>query len=292
MKVDCVYISTYRYDFHLARVCIASIRYWYPEVPVFLIKDESSGKFDTTDAEKAWNVKILVTERKKFGWGYGKLEPLFLNDHKSFFVIDADAVIAGPVFNLAADTDADFVVDDEVQEEKRFNEIYYRLDRIHELAPSLHYPGYSFNTGQWFGTSSLLSRQDFDTTLNWTEPPVTKDNNIIFNNDQSHLNFAIHAKNGSLKISRKKMMIWPVEGNADFIDLNKIRKRIPEYPFVIHWAGMSAVRFHELPRLDILLFYREYYYSRLGKLSRLSHIWKNKYLQKEKNIKFRLRQIA
>lgn len=292
MKVDCVYISTYRYDFHLARICIASIRYWYPDVPIFLIKDESGGSFDTADAETRWNVRVFDTKAKKFGWGYGKLEPLFLEERKSFFVIDADAVIAGPVLDLAANTDADFIVDDEVQDEKRFNEIYYRLDLIHRLDPHLRYPGYSFNTGQWFGTSSLLSRHDFSRTLVWGEPPVTKDNNIIFNNDQSHLNYVLHAKNGLLNIARKKMMIWPVNGNADFIDINKIRSHVAAYPLVIHWAGMSAVKFRDLPRLDILMFYRDFYYSRLGKFAKLSHGIRELYLKKEKSVKFRLKQMA
>ena len=47
MIVKKVFISTYRYDFHFARVCIASIRYWYPDIPIYLIKDENSGTFDT-----------------------------------------------------------------------------------------------------------------------------------------------------------------------------------------------------------------------------------------------------
>lgn len=266
MKVDKVFINTYKYDFHFARICIASIRYWYPDIPIFLIKDEKEGAFDTSSAEKAWNVKVLDLERKKFGWGYGKLEVLFLSDRETFFVIDADAVITGPVIDMARNTDADFIVDKEVQPARRFNEIYYNLDRINEVDSDFVYPGYSFNSGQWFGTSSMIKREDFDKTLNWTEPPETKDKNIVVNNDQGHLNYILHSfeQKGLVNVAKTQLMIWPVEGRDHFIQLEKIKAKAGDYPFVIHWAGMSGLKLSQLPRQDILSFYRSFYYSKVG----------------------------
>jgi hypothetical protein len=32
MNVNTIYISTYRLDFQFAKFCIASIRYWYPDI--------------------------------------------------------------------------------------------------------------------------------------------------------------------------------------------------------------------------------------------------------------------
>ena len=266
MKVEKVFVNTYKYDFHFARICIASIRYWYPDIPIFLIKDEKQGTFDTTRTEQIWNVKVLDIPRKKFGWGYGKLEVLFLDTNESFLVIDADAVLTGPVIDAVAKIDADFIVDREEQPAKRFNEIYYNLDRINELDNNFHYPGYSFNSGQWFGTSSVIKREDFSKTLTWSEPPVTRDKNIVVNNDQGHLNYVIHAleQRQKLSVTRIKLMIWPVEGKSDFIKIEKIKARSPDYPFVIHWAGMSASKFSELPRQDILQFYKQFYYSNAG----------------------------
>src|SRR5687767_6536333 len=108
MKVDKVFINTYKYDFHFAKICIASIRYWYADIPIFLIKDEEQGTFDTSYTERMWNVKVLDIPRKRFGWGYGKLETLFLDGKETFFVIDADAVLTGPVIDVARKMDADF----------------------------------------------------------------------------------------------------------------------------------------------------------------------------------------
>jgi len=286
MKVDKIFINTYKYDFHFAKICIASIRYWYPEIPVFLIRDEKEGSFDTSYTERIWNIKVLEIPRKKFGWGYGKLEVLFPENKETFFVIDADAVITGPVIDLARNTDADFIVDREEQPVKRFNEIYYNLERINELDKEFVYPGYSFNSGQWFGTSSVIRREDFNKTLNWTEPPLTRDKNIVVNNDQGHLNFIIHSFEQLKKISvaRIKLMVWPVDGNADFIQLERIRSKSPDYPYVIHWAGMGGVKFSALPRRDILKFYRDYYYLRAGAIQFYLDTVKNFYLKLERKI--------
>lgn len=290
MKVKRVFISTYRYDFHLARICIASIRYWYPDIPIFLIKDEMKGKFNTSFDEKLWNVDVLNVSRKKFGWGYGKLEPLFLDEKESFFVLDADAVIVGPVLDVVKNTPADFIIDDEVQPLERFNEIYFRLDKIHELDKNYEYPAYSFNTGQWFGTTGVLKREDFNTTLSWSEPPVTKRPDIIFNNDQTHLNYVVHTTErfGRISVSRIKLMVWPQDHRADFIDLQKIISYSDAYPFVIHWAGMSGVRFSQLPRLDILNFYKKYYYSKAGGIRKIGDSLTSIYLKTENKVGHRL----
>jgi hypothetical protein len=290
MNVKKVFISAYRYDFHLTKICIASVRYWYPDVAIFLLKDESKGTFDSNFTEKKWNVQTLQTKRKKFGWGYGKLEVLFLDNEEAFLIIDSDAVLTGPVIDTVKEVDTDFVVDKEEQPASRFNEIYYNLDRINELDENFRYPGYSFNTGQWFGTSSILKREDFEKSLIWSDPPVTRDRRIVVNNDQGHLNFVVHSleQKKLISVARIKLMIWPVNGNADFILLDKLKTRSGDYPFIIHWAGMSGTKFGNLPRIDILKFYKDYYYSKAGSFRRFIDGIKESYLRIEWKIKYRL----
>lgn len=286
MKVEKVFVNTYKYDFHFARICIASIRYWYPEIPIYLIKDEKQGTFETSKTEQIWNVKVLEIERKKFGWGYGKLEVLFLENKKAFLVIDADAVLTGPVIDAVGKIEADFIVDKEEQPVKRFNEIYYNLNRINEIDSEFKYPGYSFNSGQWFGTSSIIKREHFNKTLDWTEPPVSHDKSIVVNNDQGHLNYVIHAleQRRLLSVARIKLMIWPVEGKSNFIELQKIKDKSPEYPFIIHWAGMGTYKFSQLPRQDILNFYLDYYYSKTGPIHPVSDALKDIYQKFERKV--------
>ena len=66
-------IACFRKDLNLLRPCVASIRYWYPEVEIFLIKDYKKGDFSTKEIERAFDVKVFPTKRKVFGWPWSKL---------------------------------------------------------------------------------------------------------------------------------------------------------------------------------------------------------------------------
>lgn len=293
MRVSRIYISTHKYDFMLAKICIASIRYWYPDIPIFLIKDFGSGFFNTTATENLWNVGIFNTERKRFGWGFGKLEPLFLHIPESFLVLDADTVLTGLVLDAVFNIDAHFIVDEEVQPEARFNEIYYNLDRISELEPGFKYPGYSFNSGQWFGTSNIISRSDFDKSLEWSEPPKPRCPEIVFNGDQAQLNFVLHLKEklGQISVQRIKLMIWPSAGAVDIIDVSSIIKKKDDYPYVIHWAGIRSRTIKSLPRADILQFYQNFYYSKLNSWQRFWGECIDFYYTYEKTVKVVFQKI-
>jgi|KBSMisStaDraftv2_1062788.scaffolds.fasta_scaffold42545_3 hypothetical protein len=277
MKISTIYVNTYKFDFNFAKICIASIRFWYPNIEIKLIRDFGSGEFNTGPVEKKWNVSLLNLARKTLGWGYGKLEPLFLDCCDSFLMLDADTVIVGPVLESSANIDEKFIVDDESLPLSRFKQIYYDLDRISEIAPEFKYPGYGFNSGQWFGTSGILKRKDFERTLEWSVPPKPTHPDIVYNGDQAHLNFMLQYKEQfeGLKIARKKIMIWPEHGKGDFLDLAKIAVKSSEYPYVIHWAGMEPRALSDLPRADILGFFADMYYEKMGKLEQYSDSVRN-----------------
>ena len=46
MKIDSIVIACFKKDLHLMRICVASIRYWYPDVDIWLLKD----RFDANAA--------------------------------------------------------------------------------------------------------------------------------------------------------------------------------------------------------------------------------------------------
>jgi len=191
---------------------------------------------------------------------------LFSKGSSSFLTLDADTVITGPILDEVISDNSQFIVDEEIQPFDRINEIYYKLDRIHEVNSQFQYPGYTFNEGQWFGTTGIIAREDFNLILDWKEPPVSKFPNILLQGAQGHLNFMLQLKEQKkeLTITRQKIMIWPAESNAEFIDLKKIISKSNDYPYIIHWAGFKFNKYNELPRFDILSFYRNYYYSKLS----------------------------
>jgi hypothetical protein len=294
MHIKGVYISCYKYDIDFAKICIASIRHWYPEIPIYLIKDTGQGEFNTKPLEHAWQVKVLPTTRKRFGWGFGKWEPLFIEGDGSFLVLDADTVLAGPVIDIAEKTDADFLVDEEEQPYDRLNEIYYKVERLGEVDERFVYPGYTFNEGQWFGTHGLLKRSDFDAILDWSEEPQKpKFPEIILQGAQGHLNFTLQLKEqlGEIGIARKRIMVWPENGNADFISLSSISRKDGEYPFIIHWAGFGFSNYADLPRHDIIRFYRDVYYSRFDTITRYQDEAMRRYRVTEKSFKKKLRGL-
>lgn len=294
MNIKGVYISCYKYDIDFAKICIGSIRYWYPEIPIFLIKDTGQGEFNTNPLENAWDVKVFPTSRKRFGWGFGKWEPLFIEGDGSFLVLDADTVLAGPVIDIAENTDVDFLVDEEVQPYARLNEIYYKVERLGEVDERFVYPGYTFNEGQWFGTHGLLKRSDFDPILDWSEEPQKpKFPEIILQGAQGHLNFTLQLKEqlGEISMARKRIMVWPENGNADFISLSSISRKNGEHPYIIHWAGFGFRNYADLPRHDIVRFYRDFYYSRFDTLTRYQDEAMRRYRVAEKSFKKKLRGL-
>ncbi len=77
MKIEVIYIPCYKLDFRLTRICVASIRYWYPNIPIVLIKDLKSGNFNSTELEKKFNVSVFPQNAKSYGWGFSKFEVFF-----------------------------------------------------------------------------------------------------------------------------------------------------------------------------------------------------------------------
>ncbi len=62
-KYPPIYIICHKLDFFLTKIAVASIRYYYPDVEINLIKDELNGDFATKDLEKYFKVKIVQLEK-------------------------------------------------------------------------------------------------------------------------------------------------------------------------------------------------------------------------------------
>lgn len=261
--IDTVYIACYRYDQHMVRACAASIRKWHPDVDICLLRDLGKGDFSTSEIQETLSVRVLQLERTIFGWGYSKLEPLFLPERSKFLVLDADTVLLGPVLDKLNAIDADFIVDDETPTLADAKRLYFDLPALQRVDPNFTTCGRNFNSGQWVGTSGLIDRSDFENVLEWSEPPRQTHPEAFMGGEQGVLNYVVEkcANFGRISLARTELMLW---SGADLakLDLDQIKSG-QGYSKILHWAGFKYGQ-PDFARQDIHAYFERQYYARLS----------------------------
>jgi len=264
MKIDNIYIAGFKHDINFTRTCVASIRHWYPSIPITLIKDEFYGPYSTQDIEHNYNCNTLKCENTRFGWGFGKLEPLFLPQEQRFLVLDSDIVFAGPILSRLEKFSEDFVVQKEEPSRQFTNSHYFDIEKLRQIDPGFVYPEYTFNTGQWVGISNRLTRDDFSNFITG-HPPKPSRPDIFKLGEQGLLNYMLMRNAACGRISLKRDYFMRVGNDPDTLGL-----KLPElthgagYPFLIHWCGLRRSTFKNMARGDILTHFESLYYSRLS----------------------------
>jgi hypothetical protein len=274
--VDRVYVAGYRHDVRFTRACVASLRRWHPDVPVTLIKDRWFGDYDTLDIERHFGCDVWRGPRDTFGWGFGKLEPLFGERPERFLVIDSDILFVGPALDHLARFDGDFVVQREDDTAPEFVAThYFDLARLQSVDPGFRFPGFTFNTGQWVGQSGLLSPADFEPWVEFASPPRLKDPETFKLGEQGLLNYLLikGAAGGRWTLDRDRIM---EVGSNPQVDAVRIADLGPASPhrFLIHWCGLRAADFGRMVRSDLWDHFERDFYARVpgGKFKRLSRI--------------------
>jgi len=263
-RLDCVYVTASAHDARYTRICVASIRHFYPQVPIKLLAGGPLKSGLRDELARFWNVGMAEVGVGDWGWGFVKLEPLFGPSGERFLVLDSDTVIVGDVLQTWADSAADFLVDDEQQSEADTHRLYYDWRKVRAVDPAAQPPQFVFNTGQWFGTAGVLKRDDFAQLVDWSDmPPRLRHPNLFMPGDQGVLNYVINQKSAfaDVPVERRKIMHWPGHGmsglNAAAVGL----RTAP--PLVIHWAGVKAPRFSTMLGADILRFFEALYYRKM-----------------------------
>jgi hypothetical protein len=262
--IDCVYVAASALDARFTRICVASIRFFYPEIPIRLLIGGRLQQDLAAELFEYWGVGTAeVPTVGDYGWGFVKLEVLFGPPGERFLVLDSDTVLTGRVFDLWDDNGASFLVDDEAQSEERAKTIYYDWEKVREIDPRAQPPRFLFNTGQWFGTAGILTREDFAPWLMWTMPRITTPANHFMNGDQGILNYVFNQKAAlqGLRVERRQIMSWPayyMEG----LDAGTVSKGTA-IPRIVHWAGLKKARQRDMLAADLLVFFEKFYYSRL-----------------------------
>jgi hypothetical protein len=261
--VDCIYVAASSRDARFTRICIASIRYFYPDIRIRLLPGGPLQPDLVTELQRYWNIDVAPLPGGDAGWGFVKLEPLFGAAGERFLVLDSDTVLAGPVLDVLTGTRALFVVDDEQQTDADTRRLYYDWDKVRSVNPSTRRPQFVFNSGQWFGTAGVLTREDFAPWLEWTMPRRLRYPDRFMPGDQGVLNYVLNQKAAleGLAVERRPLMRWPGHGMQGLVADSVARKAGPS--LVVHWAGMKKARLGSMAGADLLTFFERQYYLRL-----------------------------
>jgi len=269
MKIDRVYIACYKHDLRLARILATSIRHWYPDLPIWLIKDRRYGDFDTRELESVLKVSVLPTRFRSYGWGFAKLEPYFLAKQHRCLILDADIVMLGCVIDHLEQFNEDFVVAHEVPPDLEFiDRWYFNLDRMRDFDPEFKFPGFIFNTGNLVATTGILQPAHFAGLIEWKDLPSLSHPQIFRCAEQGVLNYLLmkmHAR-GEISLRRDRFMEVPFEPPGMDVDVAKLNSASP-YKFVVHWAGCTrnvlSPTFARTPRGDLMLHFEDLYYRHI-----------------------------
>ncbi len=258
--IDCIYVSASQLDSRFTRTCVASIRHFHPTITIKLLLGGRVQPLLVKELVETWAVEISEVPKGDYGWGFVKLEPLFGPPGEKFLMLDSDTVLTAPLPNEWLSCKAPFLVDNESFSDERLPERYYDWQRLRQWDPEAQHPPFVFNSGQWFGSSGILSRKDFDPWVQWTFPRRLRHPQAFFPGDQGVLNYVIVQKHllGGLEVSRDRIMLWP--GNGLDVSLVAIRNRTA-LPIIIHWAGLKSLRFNKMPGGDLLGYFEDMYYN-------------------------------
>src|SRR5215207_8311188 len=254
MKIDTVYIGCCKKDYYFTRICIASIRYWNPDIPIILIKDFSKGNFSTAETEKIFRVSIAPINFKQIG-GYGKLYPYLQAPNERVLSMDSDIVWLGDVIEGLQKFDEDMIVDGYSPEEyeEETNKWYFDTGRLKHHFPEYTYPGFLFNAGQLVLNTSTFSELDFSGIVDWKEnmAPLIKD--VFMCEDQGIINYitAKKLKKNEISLRIHHFYLWGWSEEAKSIRVADVRQK-KQHPFLIHWHGPKRGLISFLPNSRLL----------------------------------------
>ncbi|RZK38181.1 MAG: hypothetical protein EOO57_04455 [Hymenobacter sp.] len=283
MEKKIAVVITYKPFYFLTKICLASIRYYYPDAELYIVKDLLAGEFDTSELEQALGVKELDLGHQKYGLSAAKVHLLASNKFAGQRVLslDCDIVLAGRFLDeLYAKTEgADFVLNPDYvlqPTEAQFGQHYYDMATVKKLDPDFVYPGYVFNGGQAIIKTGIVAGELLAPFFDVDNFPYYRRRDVLPHADQSMLNYLLPKlqQEGKLTIAPVEFMWWSDGAEVKNITLEQV-KAGTAYKHLIHWAGVTRVaNIDQMTRPDILHFFQDFYYSKvpLGGLKKQLHM--------------------
>lgn len=267
-----VVVFANRKDFFFTKICIASIRYYYPDIEIFLVKDKLNGNFTTKKLRKIYNVKLLKLGKNYFGWSAGKMHFLSSNnlESKRYLCLDSDIIFIGKVIERLENIPADFVVNPHYLTppfSDYMKQIFLNPSEIKEIFSDYEYPGYFFNAGQMVVTPGLIPKGFFEKCFDFEKYPYYKNQHIFRTVDQSILNaaFPVLGKRKEIELVDVEFMKLSIDFFANGRDIKVQEIRRGTLPYLVHYAG--DVRDRQIDKMrgkEVLKEFKKLYYSNLS----------------------------
>ena len=297
-KIDKIVIACFKKDLFLLRPCVASIRFWYPEIEIFLLKDIIEGDFSLNEFIKNFKCKIFPTEMKTFGWPWSKLSVLLEEKVDRYLFLDSDTVFLGPVLDVLQTFPEEFIVTGALMKDPydpNFIFNYIDINKIGEVDKDYKFPGFGFNGGHIVMKSGIFKKTDFTPIINF-KPKISSIYPEIFKHgDQGCLNYIFNKAVQEQRITLRYVdfWIWPGLPFSDKINLEKIKNK-DGYNYIMHWAGIKPIDFRKYIRYDILKFYNEIYYVKIpfGKIKKSLRYYKQLCIVQAKIFKYKLFKMS
>ncbi len=264
--VDCVYVAAGKEDARLTRICVASVRHFYPDIPIRLLRGGCVEQRLILELQAAWGVELADVPSADYGWGYVKLEPCFMRQTHRFLMLDSDTALVGPILDWARESDAPFIVDNVERSPADRIRHFYDWERLRHIDPQALPTEFVFNSGQWIGTSGIMSRDDFNLWVKWEFPRVLLHEQCFFPGDQGVLNYVLNQKAGleRVRVERRHMMRWARHDLADIRWEDVALGDRSPHRQAVHWAGPKHARLETAPLSELLLRFERKHYERLG----------------------------
>jgi hypothetical protein len=73
VKIEGLGASCCRFDIHLTRVCVVSVRFWCPDIsPIYFLKDRQHGDFNTSENRKPTAAEFPAVSIRRTTIEYGR----------------------------------------------------------------------------------------------------------------------------------------------------------------------------------------------------------------------------
>lgn len=271
--VDKIYLVTHRYDLSNLFPCLASIKYWYPDIEIVIIKNLNNGNFNLNFLKNYFHVSFMYETDYSYGKFYGSLEPFLTGKDERFIILDTDTVLTGKIIDFIELKNEDFIIDFEQQPLNKVRDLYWDPELISCFINNFSDSWFTFNNGIIAGVGNKITKSDFNDFMIWEKykEPLIINQSVFPTYDQSAINVVLNKKFSQKQISltREKIMIYPSFFTESVDDLLKgIENKDAQEFRIIHWADTKSIAPSQKPLSEIFIFYTDNFFESLSYIKR------------------------